>query len=197
MGFLLIKSLLNNMENTLEYLIKKYNITEDKIKSNALHNTENGYRTSAKELVGNAIVKQLFPKWKKVSNVKMQKAGADFITPEEKFIDIKVCIGPDYHKTFPLEIYQNDIFTFTKNKLTDYLLYIIIDKDGTNLYLYDYDDVRNIAEQHRRVLQVDKARDVVIQFNPGPYHYKTSGNGSGTFISYPVNILKNMLRSVK
>jgi hypothetical protein len=119
---------------------------------------------------------------------------------EELYIDIKVCIGPDYNmieddyndksqadttkKGVPIEIYQNSSFTFCKGKLTDYVLFIIMDNDGITYSLMSYDEIYKIAYAHRK--QWDTRGGSASLVNKGKMKWHRSNNGSGIYIKWPI-----------
>lgn len=152
---------------------------------------------------------KLFPDnigYKKETRKKQQKAGVDYIIympdGEEVYVDIKVCIGQNYdmqqddyntlfrdsykenEKGVPLEIYQNDIFTYSKGKLTDYVVFIIMDKDGITYNSIQYGTIRNIALAHKRVL--DTRGGTATWVNKGKMKWRKSNNGSGVYIKWPL-----------
>lgn len=148
--------------------------------------------------------------YKKETRKKFQKAGVDYIVylpdNEELYVDIKVCIGQNYNmveddyndkndyiqvikdgipKGVPIELYQNNNFTFSKGKLTDYVLFIIMDSDGITYSLLDYDKVHKIALEHKK--QWDTRGGSATLVNKGRMKWHRSGNGSGIYIKWPIN----------
>ena len=145
--------------------------------------------------------------YKKETRIKQQKAGCDYIiympNNEELYVDLKVCIGPNYNmveddyndkndyteaikdgvpKGVPIEVYQNNNFTFSKGKLTDYVLFIIMDSDGITYSLLDYDKVHKIALEHKK--QWDTRGGSATLVNKGRMKWHRSNNGSGIYIKY-------------
>lgn len=193
---------------------EKFAIDMEKAAKKALiKDNENAIITAATEMCGDKYIKQehlfdkLFPEnigYKKETRVKQQKAGCDYIVhmpnDEELYIDIKVCIGPSYDmiqddyndpsqadttkKGVPIEIYQNSSFTFSKGKLTDYVLFIIMDNDGITYSLLSYDDIYKIAYAHKK--QWDTRGGSATQVNRGTMKWHRSNNGSGIFIKWPI-----------
>lgn len=193
---------------------EKFAIDMEKAAKKALiANNENAIITAATEMCGDKYIKsehlfdKLFPEntgYKKESRVKQQKAGCDYIVympnDEELYIDIKVCIGPNYNMTeddyndpsqadttkkgVPIEIYQNSSFTFSKGKLTDYVLFIIMDNDGITYSLFSYDEIYKIAWSHRK--QWDTRGGSATMINKGIMKWHRSGNGSGIYIKWPI-----------
>ena len=193
---------------------EKFSIDMEKAAKKALiKDNENAIITAATEMCGDKYIKQehlfdkLFPEnigYKKETRVKQQKAGCDYIVhmpnDEELYIDIKVCIGPSYNmvendwnnpyqvdttiKGVPIEIYQNGSFTFSKGKLTDYVLFIIMDNDGITYSLFSYDKIYEIAWSHRK--QWDTRGGSATLINRGIMKWHRSNNGSGIYIKWPI-----------
>lgn len=159
----------------------------------------------------------LFPNYqsvKKATSKKNQKEGTDyFITTEDDVllsIDIKVCCGPSYSfnkeycfnepdkvrvtlpkentikKQAPIELMQKGIRTFTSRKKTDYLLFIFADAEGISYYLMEYDKVLDIVDKNISKL-VKKDNVMVYDRKTGPYKHYISNNGTGEYISVPVD----------
>ena len=194
---------------------KKFDIDKTKAEKRALVKNDNGITTAMTEMLGEKIIKQfhifdeLFPEnigYKKVVSKKFQKAGVDYEVYNENetlYIDIKVCVGPDYSmnaddfnntsdvlesKAVPIEIYQNNVFTNTKGKLTDYMLYIIADNSGISYLLLSYEDVMKISMDHKRQIEyfyTEKGK-IAKYINKGAYKWHTSNNGSGIYIKFPI-----------
>lgn len=182
----------------LEELIKQYSVSDDDIKKNMLQRNENAYRTSAKELICNKLIKRgkLFERfcnsmgwqyngYKKVTSVKMQRSGVDFIiycningVEKDIYIDLKGCVGTKYDFA-PVEIMQNMIFTNTKSKLTDYMLYICIDDYRPPRFRFvPYDEICKISLDYKPTLETNG--DVCFfKFKP---EVKVSNNKSGHYV---------------
>lgn len=206
---------------TKEYYFDKWNIDRTKAAKRALVKNENGIKTAMTEMLGEAIIKHfhlwdvLFPEntgYKKVTAKKLQKAGVDYevydADGEPIYIDIKVCVGPDYSmkeedfngtparmilsSAVPIEIYQNNVFTNTKGKLTDYLLYIIAEDKGISYCLLNYEDVQKISVEHKKTYEIKDSVNgkVAVQINKGAFKWHISNNGSGTYIKFPVNAVR-------
>lgn len=197
-------------------IFQTFNIDMETAKRRALVPGENAIITAATEMVGEKLLKKynifdkLFPNntgYKKITNKKQQKAGVDYVVfngDDETYIDIKVCVGPDYSikpedfnnqpqrlissVAVPVEIYQNNVFTNVKGKLTDYVLYLIIDQSGYYFYMISYDELRQISLEHKIVHEVDN--NVIVKRNKGKYKWHTSNNGSGCYIKIPVMAVK-------
>ena len=128
-------------------------------------------RTVEKEKFGEKAIKEnnlwdiLFPNnlgWKKITDKRQQKLGVDFKIHTETGdvnVDIKVLIGPDYSEGLPVEIYQRPVreadipssYTFTNrsSKLTDYMVYIVLDRNGFFVYKIPYDIVRTVSLKYK------------------------------------------------
>ena len=200
---------------TKEMYFKKFDIDRTKAEKRALVKNDNGITTAMTEMLGEKIIKQfhifdeLFPEntgYKKVVSKKFQKAGVDYEVYNENetlYIDIKVCVGPDYSmntedfnnpydaiesKAIPIEIYQNNVFTNTKGKLTDYMLYIIADNSGISYIMLSYEYVMKISMDHKRKLECfDTEKGKIAKYiNKGAYKWHTSNNGSGIYIKFPI-----------
>lgn len=159
----------------------------------------------------------LFPNYqsvKKATSKKNQKEGTDyFVTTEDDVllsIDIKVCCGPSYafskeycfnepekvrithtkenmiKKQAPIELMQKGIRTFTARKKTDYLLFIFADSEGVSYCLMDYDKVLEIVDANISRL-VEKDGVAFYDRKRGPYKHYISNNGTGEYISIPID----------
>jgi hypothetical protein len=182
----------------LDELIKQYNISDVDIKKNMLQRSENAYRTSAKELICNKLIKRgkLFERfcksmgwqyngYKKISSAKMQRAGVDFVIhcningmEKDIYIDLKGCVGTKYDFA-PVEIYQNNQFTNTKSKLTDYMLYIAVDDYKPPRFRFiSYDEICRYSLTYKH--KVEYNGDIAF-FKRHP-DCKISNNGSGEYV---------------
>lgn len=208
-----------NISGIKKIYFDKFAIDMEKAEKKALlKNNENAIITAATEMCGDKYIKQehlfdkLFPEnigYKKETRIKQQKAGCDYIiympNNEELYVDLKVCIGPNYNmieddyndkndyieaikngipKGVPIEVYQNNNFTFSKGKLTDYVLFIIMDKDGIVYNNIQYETIRNIALAHKKNL--DTRGGDATWTNKGKMAWHTSNNGSGIYIKWPI-----------
>lgn len=144
-------------------------IYEDVIED--INNQPASDRTTAKEKWGEKALKEnnlwdiLFPNnlgWKKITDKRQQKLGVDFKIHTESGdvnVDIKVLIGPDYSEGLPVEIYQRPIreadipssYTFTNrsSKLTDWMVYIVLDRNGFSVYKIPYGIVRTVSLKYK------------------------------------------------
>ena len=169
------------MTDITEYYADQYEITDEMAAKRALiKGNANAIRTAKKEMIGEEIIKafglfgRIWPNstFIKVRTVANQLKGIDFIVTEQNGkvhnVDIKVCIGPDYLNTIPIEIKQNGKVTFTDDKATTDILFVIADSYGKRYALLDYEEVKNIVANHK------------------DYKLNTSNNGSGLYIKYNI-----------
>ena len=134
-------------------------------------NQPSSERTTAKEKWGEKAIKEnhlwdiLFPNnlgFKKITDKRQQKLGVDFKIHTETGdvnVDIKVLIGSNYTEGLPVEIYQRPvreadvpssyIFTNRSSKLTDWMMYIVLDKVGFRVYKIPYDIVRTVSLKYK------------------------------------------------
>lgn len=201
-----------------QHYFNKYGISLQMAEKKALVKNENGMITAATEMVGDKIIKlnslfdKLFPNntgYKKETRKKYQKLGVDYWVfdenGEEIAIDIKVNIGPDYsmeksdytnteieHKdslSIPVEIYQNGDFTNSDDKLTDYMLYFILDNNNQYYKLIEYSKIRNISLKHKYVDEaVSYSPLTVKRVNKGDFSWHQSNNGTGIYIKVPCQL---------
>ena len=125
----------------------------------------------------------------------MQMHGVDYIVTCNKKrynVDLKACIGPDYtfkyescinksdyieSMSVPLEITQYGKRSYPKTgKLTDYLLYVVIDADHEYACLIPYATVHSITQAHYIPYGVSKTPT---------YKIWASNNGTATYINVP------------
>lgn len=177
----------------LEELKMHMMITDDEIYNNAIIKNQNGLRTSLKEIIGDRTFanayRRLFPNaisFTKIKDLRLQKSGIDYIVTlsdgKTYNIDIKSCVGPAYVMksedyinptrisskwAVPIELTQNGKKTNTKDKLTDYMVYIIHDDLGTRVFLFDYSII----------IELSTKENIYTKY--------TSNNGSGEYIKVP------------
>ena len=177
---------------------------EDVIES--INNKPVAERTTEKEKWGEKAIKEnhlwdvLFPNnlgWKKITDKRQQKLGVDFKIFTENGdvnVDIKVLIGPEYSEGLPVEIYQRPVreadipssYTFTNrsSKLTDWMVYIVLDRNGFSVYKIPYDTIRAVSLKykfHYEEVMTNKGlctkcvKDPALQksFNGTGYYVKT------------------------
>lgn len=192
-----------------EHYCEIFGIDKKKAVAKAVYLSDNGIRTAMKEMIGEGIIKKynlfnvIFPDnigYKKVTSKKLQKCGCDyqifFQDKKSVFIDLKSLVGNDYDmvdkdyrdgghhehdentKGIALEIYQNGIFT-NVNKLTDYFLYTICDKDGISYCLISYKKVFDVCKKYIIHMGVVPINEFTM--------YK-SNNNTGLYIKYPVHV---------
>ena len=178
-------------------------------------NVTDNNRSWKKEEVGDSIIKEenlfvrFFPDmigYKKITTKKLQKAGADYIIYFEDrdpiYIDIKVNIGSDYSMkpedyirkshyvenevALPIEIYQNKIFTNEKSKITDYMLYFILEEKRQICYLIDYIEIFKVSAYHCNFGKQDMKRFTLYRSN----------NKSGIYIKTPTSYYNNIRKYV-
>lgn len=201
---------------TKEAYFEKFEIDREKAVRRAIVKTPNGITTAMTEMLGEKIIKvfslwdRLFPEnngYKRATSKKMQKSGVDFEIFTDNgsiYIDLKVCVGPDYSmsledyntelanfeesKAIPVEIYQNGIFTNSNGKLTDYMLYIIADSKGISYLLISYKEIQKISYEHRK--QVENLGTTARLVNKGQYKWHKSNNGTGIYVKVPIKPVK-------
>jgi hypothetical protein len=193
------------MSEIFEHYLDLLGVDEQSAVKRMLVPCENALRTAKKEIIGEKVIKKydlinrIFPEntgFKKVLSEKLQKCGCDyevFFNKESIYLDLKSLVGEDYDmknkdyrdglehdnqgkKGIALEIYQNGIFT-NVNKLTDYFIYTICDKDGIFYYPISYKKVVDICKKyiiHMGVVPVNE------------YTMYQSNNGTGLYIKYPI-----------
>lgn len=128
----------------------------------------------AVEMVGEEALKRdnifdmFFPKnigHKKETDFRLQKKGIDFTVWDENnkpiFIDLKVCIGPDY-STIPIETVQYG--KATKVRATDFFLYLTFDETKA-----------------RAILVPTETYEKFLEAAPGKLDLQVSKNGTGKF----------------
>lgn len=174
----------------------RYGIKDKDIEKRALVDSENGRRTALKEMIGekyiiqNNVFKDFvenelhreYNGYKKVTSVKMQRAGVDYIVyagDEELYVDLKSLVGPSYEK-IPLELTQNNIWTNTTSKMTDYHLYVVHDDYHHTRKWVPYADIVKECKKHKPALIYSDDR-TSCRFEWGSDVY-TSNNGSGRYI---------------
>lgn len=182
---------------TLDQIMHKYSIDETDIAPHVLVNTDNGWTTAAKECAAikmmneNKVLSHFFGdchyKW--VTDKETQLSGIDLIVDDSINIDLKSLIGNAYTLTsddnpfwdgkytpcIVVELYQNGVFTNTKDKKTDYVLYYVGDKIEDKFILVDYAEIKRISN---------------IELFTKKHVWHTSNNGTGIYIKVPLRELK-------
>lgn len=205
------------VKDLTEELAEYFNVTDEQAKKYAVKKDAPGIRVAKKELIGEAYIKKehifdiLFPNnigFKKITNKKLQKAGADYIiflpNDENVYIDIKSCIGKDYtmktedyvkptrvikgQDAIPVEIEQYGVFSNFSSKITDFILYLLFDESGMRYYLVDYHNVIvPISKEHKGKIVVKDGKAYKEQ--TGKYKWHFSKNGTGLFIKVPAKLI--------
>lgn len=134
-------------------------------------------KTVWKELAGYFIIKEFLPDLQWIENSDLQKQGVDFIY-KNKYHDLKSLVG-DYHTdrglNIILEVSQYGKPSLTADKLTDVLVYTILEETSVSLVFINYKMLVH------NLYRLDK------------YERKTSFNGSGCYIKIPVGDLIDIL----
>lgn len=161
-------------------------------------------RTTAKEKWGEDAIKEnhlwdiLFPNnlgWKKITDKRQQKLGIDYKIHTDSGdvnVDIKVCIGSDYSEGLPCEIYQRPVreadipssYTFTNrsSKLTDWMVYIVLDRAGFRVYKIPYSVIHAESVKYRwKTVEVMSDKGLCYKLEKHPSLQK-SFNGTGWFV---------------
>lgn len=161
-------------------------------------------RTTAKERWGEKAIKEnhlwdiLFPNnlgWKKITDKRQQKLGVDYRIHTENGdvnVDIKVCIGSDYTEGLPCEIYQRPIrepdvpssysFTNRSSKLTDWMVYIVLDKAGFRVYKIPYSVIHAESVKYKwKTVEVMSDKGLCYKLEKHPALQK-SFNRTGWFV---------------
>ena len=169
-----------------------------------INNQPSRERTTAKEKWGEKSIKDnhlwdiLFPDnlgHKKITNKREQKLGVDFKIHTEDGdinVDIKVLIGPDYTEGLPVEIYQRptrepDVmssYTFTNrsSKLTDWMVYIVLDKSGFRVYKIPYSVIHSESVKYKwKTVEIMSNKGLCYKLEKHPALQK-SFNDTGFFV---------------
>lgn len=174
-------------------------------------------RTTAKEKWGEKVIKEnhlwdiLFPNnlgWKKITDKRQQKLGIDFkihTESEDINVDIKVCVGFNYTEGLPLEIYQRPVseadipssysFTNRSSKLTDFIVYLVLDNAGFRVYKIPYSVIHAESVKYKwRTVEVMSNRGLCYRLEK-PSELQKSWNGTGYFVKinfedYSIDITK-------
>ena len=182
---------------TTQQIMQRYSLDLEDVASHVLVNTDNGWRTAAKECAAlkmmneNKVLSYFFGdchyKW--ITNIDVQKSGIDMIVDDSINIDLKSLIGPAYTITdddnpfwdgkytpcIVVELYQNGVFTNTNNKKTDYVLYYVGDKIEDKFVLVDYAEIKRISN---------------TELFTKKHIWHESNNGTGIYIKIPISELK-------
>lgn len=177
-------------------------IYEDVIEN--INNQPASDRTTAKERFGERAIKEnhlwdiLFPGnlgYKKITNKREQKLGVDFKIHTDSGdvnVDIKVCVGFNYTEGLPLEIYQRSIreadipssysFTNRSSKLTDFIVYIVLDNVGFRVYKIPYSVIHAESVKYKwKTVEVMSDKGLCYKLEKSPELQK-SWNKTGWFV---------------
>lgn len=161
-------------------------------------------RTTAKEKWGEKALKEnnlwdiLFPNnlgWKKITDKRQQKLGVDFKIHTDSGdvnVDIKVCVGFNYTEGLPCEIYQRPVrepdvpssysFTNRSSKLTDWMVYIVLDKAGFRVYKIPYSVIHSESVKYKwRTVETMSDKGLCYKLEKHEALQK-SFNGTGWFV---------------
>lgn len=161
-------------------------------------------RTTAKEKWGENAIKEnhlwdiLFPGnlgWKKITDKRLQKLGVDFKIHTEEGdvnVDIKVCVGCNYTEGLPLEIAQRPVrepdtlssYTFTNrsSKLTDWMVYLVLDNAGFRLYKIPYNVIHTESVKYKfKTVEIMTNHGLCYKWEKHPALQK-SFNNTGFFV---------------
>jgi hypothetical protein len=184
---------------TTEQIMHQYDLTEEDVAPHALVNTDNGWRTAVKECAAIKrmnqfkVLSQFFGncRYKWVTDKETQLSGIDLIIDSSINVDLKSLIGNAYTITdednpfwdgkydpcIIVEISQNNVFTNTNDKKTDYVLYYIGDKIEEKFILVDYAEIKHISN---------------IELFTKKHVWHTSNNDTGIYIKIPLRELKTL-----
>jgi hypothetical protein len=161
-------------------------------------------RTTAKEKWGEKAIKEnhlwdiLFPNnlgWKKITDKRTQKLGVDFKIHTDSGdvnVDIKVCVGSNYTEGLPVEIYQRPVreadipssYTFTNlsSKLTDWMVYLVLDNAGFRVYKIPYSVIHAESVKYKwKTVEVMSDKGLCYKLEKHPALQK-SFNRTGWFV---------------
>lgn len=161
-------------------------------------------RTTAKEKWGEKAIKEnhlwdiLFPNnlgHKKITDKRQQKLGVDFKIHTETGdvnVDIKVLIGPDYTEGLPVEVAQRPVsepdtlssYTFTNrsSKLTDWMVYLVLDKYGFRVYKIPYSVIHAESVKYKfKTVEVMSDKGLCYKWVKHD-SLKKSFNGTGYYV---------------
>lgn len=141
-------------------------------------NNWNVSKTVWKELCGYLICAEVFTGMQWVEDKSLQRKGVDFVY-KGKYPDEKSLIG-DYHDenglNIVLELSQYGKPSLTADKLTDVLVYTVLEENRVSLVLIPY---KKVLEQLPRLAN--------------KYIHKTSNNRTGVYIKVPVSDIEGAL----
>lgn len=152
---------------TTDQIMQKYYLDLEDVEPHVLVNTENGWRTAVKECAAVKKMKEYRAlshffgncRWKWVTDKSTQLSGVDLIVDSSINVDLKSLIGSAYTITdednplwdgkydpcIVVELYQNNVFTNSNDKKTDYVLYYVGDDIEEKFVLVDYAEIKRIS----------------------------------------------------
>ena len=184
---------------TTQNIMYKYDITEEDVAPHVLVNTENGWRTAVKECAAVKRMKESKTlsyffgncRWKWANDKATQLSGVDLIVDSSINVDLKSLIGKAYTITdednpfwngkydpcIVVELYQNNVFTNSNDKKTDYVLYYIGDDIEEKFVLVDYAEIKRISG---------------TELFTKKHVWHVSNNSTGIYIKVPISELKTV-----
>lgn len=182
---------------TTEQIMYQYDLTEEDVAPHVLVNTDNGWRTAVKECAAikrmnqSKVLSHFFGncRYKWVTDKETQLSGVDLIIDSSINVDLKSLIGTAYTITdednplwdgkydpcIVVEISQNNVFTNTNDKKTDYVLYYIGDDIEEKFILVDYAEIKRISN---------------TELFTKKHVWHESNNGTGIYIKVSLSELK-------
>lgn len=182
---------------TTQNIMYKYDITEEDVEPHVLVNTENGWRTAVKECAAikrmkeSRVLSYFFEncRWKWITDKETQLTGVDLVVDGSINVDLKSLIGSAYTITdednplwdgkynpcIVVELYQNNVFTNSNDKKTDYVLYYIGDDIEEKFVLVDYAEIKKIS---------------TVDLYNKKHVWHVSNNSTGIYIKVPISELK-------
>lgn len=182
---------------TTQNIMYRYDLTEEDVEPHILVNTENGWRTAVKECAAVKRMKESKAlsyffgncRWKWVTDKATQLSGVDLVVDGSINVDLKSLIGKAYTITdednilwdgkydpcIVVELYQNNVFTNSNDKKTDYVLYYIGDDIEEKFVLVDYAEIKKIS---------------TVDLYNKKHVWHVSNNSTGIYIKVPISELK-------
>lgn len=181
---------------TTQQIMQRYSLDLEDVAPHVLVNTDNGWRTAVKECAAikrmneSKVLSHFFGncRYKWITDIDIQKSGIDLIIDSSINVDLKSLIGIAYTITdednplwdgkytpcIVIEISQNNVFTNTNDKKTDYVLYYIGDKIEEKFVLVDYAEIKRISN---------------TELFTKKHVWHESNNGTGIYIKVPLREL--------
>lgn len=138
----------------------------------------NASKTVWKELAGYLICAEIFIGMQWVEDKNLQRKGVDFIYKGKRH-DLKSLVGnytTEDGLNVVIELSQYGKPSLTSDKLTDVLVYTVLEENRVSLVLIPY---KKVLEQLPRL--------------SSKYVHKTSNNGTGVYIKVPVSDIEEAL----